>query len=61
VVDKIMRYGVVKGTQYGNKQKGIMGITWVIENEDVDNLNRNRLAGISKKNGWFEFRIHQSL
>jgi thymidylate synthase len=39
VVDKIMRYGVVKGTQYGNKQKGIMGITWVIENEDVDNLN----------------------
>jgi thymidylate synthase len=37
VVDRIMRYGTIKGTQYGNQQRELLGITWVIENEDPDN------------------------
>ena len=36
VVDRIMRYGTIKGTQYGTQQRELMGVTWVIENEDPD-------------------------
>ena len=39
VVDRIMRYGTVKGTQYGSKQRELIGITWVVENEDPENPN----------------------
>ena len=38
VVDKIVRYGIVKKTQYGNSQKELHVATWVIENEDLDNI-----------------------
>lgn len=41
VVDRIMRYGTVKGTQYGAKQRELIGITWVVEAEDPDNPNMN--------------------
>ena len=34
VVERIMRYGVVKGTQYGNQQKELVGVTWVVHDED---------------------------
>lgn len=37
VVDRIMRYGTVKGTQYGTQQRELIGVTWVVENEDPDN------------------------
>lgn len=37
VVDRIMRYGTIKGTQYGTQQRELIGVTWVIENEDPDN------------------------
>ena len=36
VVDKIMRYGTIKGTQYGTQQRELIGLTWVIENENPD-------------------------
>jgi len=41
VVDRIMRYGTVKGTQYGSKQRELIGVTWVVENEDLENPNMN--------------------
>ncbi len=37
VVDRIMRYGTIKGTQYGTQQRELIGVTWVIEIEDPDN------------------------
>lgn len=36
VVDRIMRYGTIKGTQYGTQQRELIGVTWVIENENPD-------------------------
>jgi thymidylate synthase len=39
VVEKIMRYGSIKGTQYGYQQRELIGVTWVISNEDPDNPN----------------------
>ncbi|KND50724.1 MAG: thymidylate synthase [Parcubacteria bacterium C7867-003] len=36
VVDRIMRYGTMKDTQYGTQQRELVGVTWVIENEDPD-------------------------
>ena len=38
VVERIMRYGTVKGTQYGSQQKELIGVTWVIKEEDVENF-----------------------
>ncbi len=38
VVERIMRYGVVKGTQYGSQQKELIGITWVVRSEDPANV-----------------------
>jgi thymidylate synthase len=35
VVDRIMRYGSVKPTEYGNSQKELMRVTWVVENADL--------------------------
>lgn len=34
LVAKIIRYGNTKGTQYGSKQKELIGATWVIHDED---------------------------
>ncbi|MDP3988832.1 MAG: thymidylate synthase [bacterium] len=34
VVERIMRYGVTKKTQYGSGQRELMGVTWVVTNED---------------------------
>ncbi|MDP3685925.1 MAG: thymidylate synthase [bacterium] len=34
VVERILRYGTVKGTQYGSQQKELLGVTWVIHEED---------------------------
>jgi thymidylate synthase len=34
VVERIMRYGLIKGTQYGQKQRELIGVTWVITKED---------------------------
>lgn len=36
VLDRIMRYGTIKGTQYGTQQRELIGVTWVIEAEDPD-------------------------
>lgn len=41
VVDRIMRYGTVKGTQYGTQQRELVGVTWVVEQEDPDKPNLN--------------------
>lgn len=38
VVDRVMRYGVIKGTQYGTQQRELIGVTWVINNEDIENI-----------------------
>ena len=32
-----MRYGLIKGTQYGYQQRELIGVTWVISSEDPDN------------------------
>lgn len=37
VVDRIIRYGTIKSTEYGNMQKELQSITWVIEAENIDN------------------------
>ncbi len=34
VVERIMRYGAVKGTQYGMQQRELIGVTWVVADED---------------------------
>jgi thymidylate synthase len=34
VVERIMRYGTVKSTQYGDQQKELLSVTWVITDED---------------------------
>lgn len=34
VVERIMRFGTVKGTQYGSQQKELIGVTWVVHDED---------------------------
>lgn len=38
VVDKILRYGKVSKTDYGNSQREIESITWTIESEDIHNF-----------------------
>jgi len=39
VVERIMRYGVTKTTQYGSKQRELIGVTWVATNEDPINFD----------------------
>lgn len=39
VVERIMRYGLIKGTQYGYQQRELIGATWVISDEDPDNMD----------------------
>ncbi|MBI2099973.1 MAG: hypothetical protein HYT48_01370 [Candidatus Vogelbacteria bacterium] len=34
VVERIMRYGLIKGTQYGYGQRELIGLTWIIQAED---------------------------
>ncbi len=36
VVERVMRYGLTKRTQYGSRQKELLGVTWVIHGEDPD-------------------------
>ena len=36
VVERIMRYGVIKGTQYGYQQRELIGVTWLAASEDPD-------------------------
>lgn len=36
VVERIMRYGSIKGTQYGYQQRELIGVTWVIDGENPD-------------------------
>jgi len=38
LVERIIRYGTVKGTQYGSEQKELIGATWVVHNEDPNNF-----------------------
>ncbi len=39
VVERIMRYGVIKGTQYGYQQRELIGVNWIISDENPDDLN----------------------
>ncbi len=39
VVDKIVRYGKVVPTAYGNSEKQVQTIQWVVENEDLDSIH----------------------
>jgi len=34
-VDHVMRYGLVKKTEYGNKQREAANLTWVVEKENI--------------------------
>lgn len=34
VVERVMRYGIIKGTQYGYQQRELIGVTWVVTHED---------------------------
>ena len=34
VLERIMRYGTIKGTQYGYQQRELIGVTWVFDKED---------------------------
>ncbi|PIT96976.1 hypothetical protein COT82_00265 [Candidatus Campbellbacteria bacterium CG10_big_fil_rev_8_21_14_0_10_35_52] len=36
VVERIMRYGLIKGTQYGYQQKELISVAWVISDENPD-------------------------
>src|SRR3989344_4456432 len=44
VIERIMRYGVIKGTQYGYQQRELIGVTWVIDKDDPEHPDL-RLAG----------------
>lgn len=48
VAEKIMRYGLIKGTQYGYQQKELIGVTWVISEEDSEK------SDLSLANDWPE-------
>ena len=39
VVERIMRYGTIKGTQYGYQQRELIGLNWVIADENPDDIN----------------------
>jgi len=45
VVDRIMRYGIIKGTQYGYQQRELIGFNWV-SNENPDQFD------LSLANDW---------
>ncbi len=34
VVERVMRFGTVKGTQYGYQQKELLDVDWIVEDED---------------------------
>lgn len=34
VLERVMRYGAIKGTQYGLRQRELVGVTWVTTHED---------------------------
>ncbi len=44
VLDRIMRYGTIKGTQYGYQQRELIGVTWVVQEEDPDSPNLSLAA-----------------
>lgn len=37
-IDRIIRYGHVTTTKYGSKQREVQNLTWVIENESIDDF-----------------------
>jgi thymidylate synthase len=38
-IDTVMRYGTIKSTEYGNKQKELQVINWVIEEENLSAIS----------------------
>ncbi|MFA9288688.1 MAG: thymidylate synthase [Weeksellaceae bacterium] len=38
VVDRIMRYGHTKQTEYGSQQKELQAVTWTIQHEDINDF-----------------------
>ncbi len=38
VVEKVMRYGSIKLTEYGNNQRELQSINWIIDNESFPNI-----------------------
>ena len=38
LVERILRYGGIKKTEYGNSQKELQLATWIIEKEDIDTM-----------------------
>jgi hypothetical protein len=36
VVERIMRYGTIKGTQYGSQQRELIGVSWVIHGDSSE-------------------------
>ena len=38
-IDRVMRYGNVKSTEYGSNQRELQNINWNITNEDIDNIS----------------------
>jgi|SRR3989344_1247905 len=38
-IERIMRYGTIKGTQYGYKQRELIGLTWVSKETDPSSPN----------------------
>jgi thymidylate synthase len=48
VVDRIMRYGTIMGTQYGSRQKQLIGLNWVIESEDPNNVDFSFIDNLPK-------------
>lgn len=39
-LDRILRYGVIKGTQYGMLQRELLGVSWVISGASTDEEDR---------------------
>lgn len=48
IVDAVMRYGIITGTQVGYKQKQIFGLSWVIENENASNIDFSLVDDLPK-------------
>jgi thymidylate synthase len=38
-IERIMRYGTVKGSQYGMRQRELIGLSWIFGNEDPAAIN----------------------
>jgi thymidylate synthase len=49
IVDTVMRYGQITGTQIGFQQKQVFALNWVIENENIDTLDLSIVEDLPKK------------